>query len=160
MKVMILVSLVVSSLFLLSGCGSSDNKQVQKKHTGLVVVNVLDKDLFDDCHIKGSINIPFESIEICADVIDKDAEVVFYCSNYFCLASGQACTIAKEQGFSRVYAYEGGTAEWFLNGLPVEGPAQSSYLKRRVMPSDEHNPEIALISMDELAAKMGILPSK
>lgn len=159
MKVMISVSLIASSLLLLSGCGHSNNKDI-KKHTGLVVVNVLDKELFDDCHIKGSINIPFEAIEICEDLIDKDAEIVFYCSNYFCLASSQACKIVKNKGFSKVYAYEGGTAEWFLNGLPVEGPAQSSYLRKYVEPPSEHEPEVALISMNELAIKMDVLPKK
>jgi rhodanese-related sulfurtransferase len=160
MKVTIPIYLLIMSVLLLSGCGFGEKKSSQARHTGLVVVNVLDKELFDDCHIKGSINIPFETIEICKDIIDKNAEVVFYCSNYFCSASGQACKMLKKEGFSRVYAYEGGTAEWFQQGLPVEGPAQSSYLTKHIKPSDEHDPEISLISMNELALKMGILPAQ
>ena len=40
----------------------------------------------------------------------------------------------KEMGFENVWAYEGGTAEWYQMGLkaegkyPVEGTCQASYL--------------------------------
>jgi len=158
MKVKKLVLLsIIAGLCILSGCDFF-NKRSQDKKTGLVIVNVLDKELFDDCHIKGSINIPFESIEMCDDIIDKDAEVVCYCSNYFCSASGYACKTLKEKGFSRVYAYEAGTAEWFQQGLPVEGPAKSAYLTKHVAPHQEHDAEVAVITTSELAAKMDVLP--
>lgn len=155
MKVKRLIFLSISSLFILSGCDIF--KKQQPKKTGLVVVNVLDKELFDDCRIKGSINIPFESIEMCDTIIDKDAEIVCYCSNYFCSASGQSCKILKEKGFSRVFAYEAGTAEWFQQGYPVEGPCKSSYLTKHVDPVAEHDSEISLITTRELAQKMGIM---
>lgn len=159
MNIKKLVFCAMPYLIVLSGC-KFFNKQAssQTKKTGLVVVNVLDKELFDDCHIKDSINIPFESLEMFDTMIDKDAEIVCYCSNYFCSASGQACKILKEQGFEHVAAYEGGTAEWFQEGLPVEGPSKSSYLQKYVEPTTGHDPDVTVITMNDLATKMGLLP--
>lgn len=51
---------------LLPGCGES---QKQEKKSGLVVVNVLDEELYNDCHIQGSVNIPFEKVDELADTI-------------------------------------------------------------------------------------------
>ena len=48
---------------MLSGCNCSHNapeaKTEEIKSSNLRVINVLDKDLFDDCRIKGSVNVPF-----------------------------------------------------------------------------------------------------
>ena len=51
-------SLIVCSLLVLSGCWSSSNNQSK-----LIIINVLDPDYYQDCHIPGSINIPFEKFE-------------------------------------------------------------------------------------------------
>jgi 3-mercaptopyruvate sulfurtransferase SseA len=46
-----------------------------------------------------------------------------------CTASGAAAKKFLNLGFKSVAAYEGGIAEWHQKGLPVDGPAQESYLK-------------------------------
>lgn len=147
------ISAVALLLALLPGCWSS---QPQKK-SGLVLVNVLDKEFYDDCRIKGSVHIPFEMIENAADTIDKDADVVIYCSNYQCTSSEYAARKLQEQGFKHVSVYEGGMAEWYQEGLPVEGPQKQAYLKKSCpqLPADEHS-SVTVISMDDLAHKMGI----
>lgn len=148
----------VCFLFILSGCSLFNKQAGQSKKTGLVVVNVLDKELFDDCHIKGSINIPFESLEMFDAIIDKNAEIVCYCSNYYCSASAQVCKMLKKQGFNNISAYEGGTAEWFQAGLPVEGPSKSPYLNKHIDPVVEQDFDVVVITMEDLAKKMGLLP--
>ena len=150
-------------LLFLSGCGdccSHDHSNLRghdHKKKGLVVVNVLDNDLYADCHIKDSINIPFEMIETSADTIDKNAQVVFYCSDYQCSSSEWAAKKFKEKGFREVYVYEGGMAEWYQKGLPTEGPHEKSYLRKTVkqVVSDEQS-EIPLISCENLATKMNV----
>lgn len=105
-----------------------------QKQKGLVVINVLDKELYDDCHIKGSINVPITDIESYAqERIDNAADIVLYCSNYFCGSSSFAREKLVKLGFKSVWVYEGGTAEWFQLNYPVDGPAKSPYLSKKIM---------------------------
>src|SRR5690348_13144736 len=124
----VLVALMVAGLSLLPGCGETAN--VPAKKSGLVVINVLDKETYDDCHIAGSINVHFDSIDAAVDTIEKYAEVVFYCSNPMCSASGYAASQFQKAGFVNVSVYEGGTAEWYQKGLPIEGASCSDYLRQ------------------------------
>lgn len=111
----------------------------KKPAVTLRVVNVLDKNYFDDAHIKGSatvesIGVPFAQLEATAKNWDKTVPVVTYCANYQCTASGAAAKKLKELGFTDVWAYEGGTAEWYQLGQTdanyvTEGPAREGYLK-------------------------------
>src|SRR5260221_674614 len=73
------------------------------KKSDLIVINVLDKNLYDDCHIKGSINVPFGEIKEYASKIDKSTPVVVYCSNYQCTASGAAAKMLQDMGFENVW---------------------------------------------------------
>ena len=90
-------------LVIINSCwkGVADKAVELKK--GFVVVNVLDKKLFDDCHIKGSIHIPFGTINDADKIISKDAEVVTYCSNYMCSASSIAREQLLKMGYKKVY---------------------------------------------------------
>ena len=81
--------------------------------------------------LQGSINVPFEEVETFAKDLDRDAEMVVYCANYMCTASGAAAQKLKEMGFENVWAYEGGTAEWYQMGLKAEGKVSGC----RYMPS-------------------------
>jgi rhodanese-related sulfurtransferase len=143
-------------IFLMVGlvaCGPASLKK-----TGVVVINVLDKELYDDCHIKGSIHIPFEMIEQQADAIDKTADIVIYCSNYQCATSEYAARKLCALGFTNVSIYEGGMAEWFQQGLPCEGSCTRTYLKRTLQPvPHENNSAIPIITALELAQKMGLI---
>ena len=124
----------------------------------MVVINVLEKNLYDDCHIQGSVHVPFEMLErYVQQNLNKDTEIVLYCSNYMCSASGQGCKILKRLGFEKVYAYEGGTAEWYQNKMPVEGPCTAGYLQKQLTPIDHNQQEesvVTVISMQELARKL------
>lgn len=106
----------------------------------LRLVNVLDKELFDDAHIKGSatvasVNIPFVDPETFALAVkdwDKTVPVITYCTNYLCTASGEAAQKLMDLGFTDVYAYEAGMADWYQLGktdvnYAIEGPAQNKY---------------------------------
>lgn len=150
---------VLAGLSILPGCGDKVKEQPVKK-TGLVVINVLDEDTYSDCHIAGSINVPFESLETCFDAIDKEAEVVVYCSNPMCSSSEYAAIQFQKAGFAHVSVYEGGTAEWYQKGLPVEGPSTSDYLRQQVqsIACDAH--ACMMVTAEQLAQKMGLeIPS-
>lgn len=135
------------------------NKEAEKNES-LYVINVLDKNNYDDCRIAGSINVPFENVESFAKNLNRNTEIVVYCANYMCTASGSAVEKLKEMGFANVYAYEGGTAEWYQMGLksngkyPIEGTCKASYLAAANEKPTKQEHTVAVISADELYEKM------
>jgi rhodanese-related sulfurtransferase len=149
------------SCFLLPSCMPGSQKAAP---SGVVVINVLEKKLYDDCHIEGSVHVPFEMLEQYAQQnLDKSTEIVVYCSNYMCAASGQGCKMLKRLGFEHVYAYEGGTAEWYQNKMPVVGPCTAHYLQKKLAPIDhsqEDGEPAAVMSMQDLACKLHLVIEK
>lgn len=151
---------IVLSFF--AACGGQKREQI-------VVINVLDKPLYDDCHIKGSINVPFDYFSDLQALeqylaqqyphvrLTRETPVVVYCTNHMCTASGDAAKMLKEWGFGKVWAYEAGMAEWYQKGLPIEGSCEASYLKRRsvAIESDESH-AVPVISTEQLRAQMGL----
>jgi rhodanese-related sulfurtransferase len=155
MKLMKRSLLLFCLMALLPACW---NGQKQEKRNGLVVVNVLDEELYDDCHIKGSVNIPFEKADELVETIDKDAQVVIYCSNYQCTSSEYVAKQLRSNGFSNVCVYEAGMAEWYQKGLPVEGDSKKAYLKKTCSKlAEDNSSEIPVISTQELAQKMQVI---
>ncbi len=144
---------MLSAVILVPSCGTGSSTEPQ--YRGLVVLNVLDKPLYDDCHIPASVHVPFEEVEEFAAKIEKNAQIVFYCSNYQCSSSWYAAKKLKSMGYSNVSVYEGGMAEWFQAGLPVNGPHQSNYLKRVCKPGTDEEQDVPVIHMQDLAQKMG-----
>ena len=135
------VILALSSLVLLAGCWGKKEEvavpQPTETKKTVLVVNVLDKAMYDDAHIKGSINVTMDQLAAEAEKWDKNATIVLYCSNALCVASFDAAKMLSEKGFSDVAAYEGGMAEWFQLSKKnpeyiVEGPAQAEYLSLEV----------------------------
>lgn len=151
---------LIFSLFgclLLSGCLGNQSSAEQKKD-GLFVVNVLDADYYNDCHIKSphSINLDLEDLDAFAQTLDPEkAEVIFYCSNYMCTASGFAAKMLMQKGFKNVWAYEAGMADWYQKGLPVEGPCKKDYLNKKNEKIElEDSSEMRIMRTDELADKL------
>ena len=153
------LSSLVLILALLPGCfwdTKKENTALESLKTGLFVVDVNSQKQYDDCHIKGAIHANLDELDALAQTLDKEkSDVIFYCSNYMCAASGSAAQKFVNLGFKSVAAYEGGIAEWHQKGLPVEGPAQESYLAI-VMNKPAHKDETtSMIEAEALAQKMG-----
>ena|SRR3990167_793574 len=136
--------ILVALPLLFSGCSCD------KKGPKLQIINVLDKDAYDDCHIKGSINIPFEKLESEAKNLNKYTTTVVYCSNYQCTASKMAASMLKNMNFQIVYAYEAGMADWYQKGLPLVGACQAKYLKNKNEKTEIENDNVEVISTEAL----------
>ncbi len=154
-KALVLIGVIA----LLPACWSFDKKEAKKE--SLYVLNVLDKEDYNDCRIAGSKNVPFNDVKDFAKNLDKNTEIVVYCANYMCSSSGSAAQQLKELGFQNVWAYEGGTAEWYQLGLkeggkyPVEGSCKAGYLSApNDKPAHDENMTVPVISAQELHAKM------
>lgn len=117
----------------------------------LVVINALAKKHYDDCHIVGSISVPLDTIEAYASKLDKKTHIVVYCASYSCPVSEKAWRIFNALGFTNVWAYEGGMAEWSQKKYPCEGACQEEYLNRQEKPLKH---DIKTMSADELKKKM------
>ncbi len=154
----LLSSLTILAAFFFSGCWfskTSDTSADQASVSKLVVVNVLDKANFDDCHMTGSINIPFEAIDDAMKTLSKKDRYVLYCSNYACTAAPFAASMMKEAGFEHAAFFPGGIVEWYQKGYPCTGPAQMGYLKEENEPlSEDDHTDVAMISVDDLKAEM------
>ena len=83
------------------------------------LIMALNRWAFDAKHIPGSLH--FDSPDELYSAIDKDDEVVVYCSNVDCLSSVALYRALIERGYSNVRRYAGGLMEWEESGLPLEG---------------------------------------
>ncbi len=94
----------------------------------ILVVNVLDSEHYNDCHIAGTMHVPLAELEKECAGWDKDKKIVVYCANTMCSASKEAAKLLSSLGFTKVCAFEGGTKEWKEKGLPCEGACEMDYL--------------------------------
>lgn len=147
-------------LAVLPGCfwdTAKETSQPAALKEGLIVADVNSKEMYDDCHIKGAQHVEMTDLDGFAATLDKEkADVVFYCSNYMCAASGAAAQKFMKLGFKSVAAYEGGIAEWHQKGLPTEGAAQGAYLSVAMEKPAHEDQGFPVIEAEELAVKMGL----
>lgn len=145
-----------------AGHGEQQSFSLDKAESkkGLIVINVLEKEFYDDCHIKGSISVPFGQEDSFIAALEKkygnnkdEIEVVVYCSNYMCSASGSITKKMISKGF-KALAYEAGMADWYAQGLPSDG--QCAKVTKAMPAPQEHTHEFPVISTQELAVKMGV----
>lgn len=140
-----LYSFLLSVLFL-TGCWV-----FQPKDKLPIVINVLDKKLYDDCHIPTSVHVPFDKVDTYVKNLPKDTHIIVYCSNYACTTSHFVVQKLRAKGYTRAYVYAGGMAEWFLAGYPVVGSATADYLKKEVTVFEDDSSTLPIISIKELA---------
>jgi rhodanese-related sulfurtransferase len=98
-------------------------KQQLDRHEGATLVEVLDEDHYQEFHLPGAINVPLseEFERRIADAVPiKDERVILYCQDVDCPASAQAAERMETMGYSNVYDYEAGKADWKRAGLPIE----------------------------------------
>ncbi|MDX1414511.1 MAG: rhodanese-like domain-containing protein [Candidatus Promineifilaceae bacterium] len=74
---------------------------------------------FEAQHIPGSINI--HSAKNIVQELDKDDEIVVYCSNVDCIASQVAYHRLANSGYTNVRRYAGGIEDWASAGYDLEG---------------------------------------
>lgn len=83
------------------------------------LVMVMAEWAFEAQHIPGSINI---SRLHDAESLDKDEEIVVYCSGETCPASRTAYHyLVDKKGFTNVRRYAGGLEDWAEAGYPLAG---------------------------------------
>lgn len=87
------------------------------------VVEVLPEQSFRKAHLPGAINVPFDDAfndRIQSAVPDKNASVIVYCADSDCQLSPQAAEHLDRLGYTKVFDYKAGKADWEKAKLRVE----------------------------------------
>ncbi len=91
---------------------AEDLKEKIEHSSNLTVVNVQDKERFDSCHIKGSVNAPLSHLKTIAKDWDRTREIIVYGENNEDIKKETAFGILVELGFTKIRKYQGGLKEW------------------------------------------------
>jgi rhodanese-related sulfurtransferase len=87
----------------------------KRKKNNVHFVDARETKLYDEGHIPGAVNIPFEHMDenqAKLDSIPKLDLVVLYCDGGDCHLSNDLAAHMVENGWKRIAVYEGGWAEW------------------------------------------------
>jgi len=78
-------------------------------------------------HIPGSLNLPCSSdlykSKDSLEGLDRDDEIVVYCSGEVCFASIAMYNLLVQRGYKNVSRYAGGLLDWENAGYPIDGEA-------------------------------------
>jgi len=86
----------------------------------LVVIEVLPHEAYLNGHIPGAVHIPLERIgHEAKQRFRLDQPLVVYCSSFTCEASPTAARKLEQLGFTKVWDFEGGKADWLDADYPV-----------------------------------------
>jgi rhodanese-related sulfurtransferase len=117
------------------------------------IINVLAPSVYEDCHIKDTVNVPLDQLVEYVKRFPKDTEFIVYCAHSACPLSREAYHVLNDLGYTNIVAYEGGIAQWYQQGLPVEGPCKEDYLREpHSMPGED--PAVKTISIQNLKNKI------
>jgi rhodanese-related sulfurtransferase/CBS domain-containing protein len=90
--------------------------------TGALLVEVLPREEYEDEHIAGAVNIPLKEINReSAARLEQDQAIIVYCWDQLWDLSPRAAWRLESLGFSQVYDYAAGKADWLAFDLPTEG---------------------------------------
>jgi len=94
----------------------------------IIVINVLSAQTFEECHITGSINIPYAELTEKLSSLEKNKKIIVYCAHKDCPTAGNTYKALEEAGFTNLYYYKGGMREWVQTDLKTEGICEANYL--------------------------------
>ncbi|WP_426416451.1 rhodanese-like domain-containing protein [Aestuariirhabdus sp. LZHN29] len=89
----------------------------------LVIIDARSQSDYDKGHIPDVIRIKNDDVTpdtLAGALPAKDTPVAFYCNSKTCPRSADAATKASAAGYSNIYWFRGGIAEWREKGFPVE----------------------------------------
>lgn len=153
-------NVLISTIILLCALGifywwRMKQQEPVAKEQSIVLINVLEKEQYDDCHIQGSHHVDLAQLDSFMRSTAKNATIIVYCSNYLCSSSDYVAGRLRVAGFKKVFVYSGGMAEWFQHKLPVEGPCKAMYLHKKIdAPLEKDSANEGYITMEELATRM------
>ena len=92
------------------------------EHADLVLVDSRKSSDHAKGYIEGSVALPnteTTAASLAKHVKSKSTPVLFYCNGETCGRSVAAAKVAIKAGYTKIYWFRGGWAEWTKKGLPV-----------------------------------------
>jgi len=91
----------------------------------MILVEALPLASFDTAHLPGAVRIVREEVDTLAPKLltDKGARIVVYCENFESKASPTVAGRLIELGYTNVWNYKEGKADWISAGHPMEPKA-------------------------------------
>ena len=86
----------------------------------ITVVDVTSRERWVEGHVPGATNLDPTTYDAGALPADRDAPVVFYCSNALCRRAPTAASRARKMGFRNVLVMSAGISGWRGANLPTQ----------------------------------------
>lgn len=95
-----------------------------------VLIDALSPESYAKSHLPGAINVRGRGIDddpegyaerVREQVPDMGTTIVVYCRSFTCQLSTKTSRALVNAGFTNVYDFEGGLADWIEAGYPLEG---------------------------------------
>lgn len=90
-----------------------------------VLIDVLSEGSYETRHLPGAVNADVSKSDFHEKVDklapDMEKPVVVYCASFNCQLSPTAANKLTEMGYTKVYDFEGGLADWLDAGYDIEG---------------------------------------
>ncbi len=99
--------------------GHEELKQMLDRQDDFRLVMALSEWAYQAKHIPSSLH--FATSREALQSLNKEDEIVVYCSDENCIASTAFGQLLERQGYTHVLHFAGGLAEWELAGYPLEG---------------------------------------
>ncbi len=100
--------------------GTDELKELMSEEKKYVLVDARDKSDYKRMHIPGAVSMPVDDVDKLSEGLDKEKDVIVYCSGTMCDASTDAAAILLKKGFKKVSEYKGGIQDWVSGGNPTE----------------------------------------
>jgi rhodanese-related sulfurtransferase len=97
--------------------------EMQVNDRDFKLVDVLPEKIFNESHIPGAINIPFDDgwseKTLVKEGITKDDTIVVYCASYACQKSTKAAKKLSAMGYENTFDFKAGKRGWKHAGLQL-----------------------------------------
>lgn len=92
------------------------------------LVEALPAHYYEASHLPGAVNLPHDEVMTRATEMlpDRDARIVVYCANTACRNSRIAAEALTAKGYTNVFEYVEGKADWEAAGYPLETSAATA----------------------------------
>jgi len=112
----------------LTGFKSISPREVRERmqREPITVIDVNAPQSWETARVPGALSLDGTSYEQKDLPEDKDAFLVFYCSNFLCRKAPNAARRAKEMGYGNVHVMSAGISGWVGASLPTESGARGA----------------------------------
>ncbi len=92
---------------------------IGEEDASFTIIDVRDPDNYEEGHVEGAINIPFEELGRQLSELDQDGHYLVHCYDGPCLLSARAARMMSSRGL-RVKDVIGGFEDFEKKGAPIE----------------------------------------